>query len=110
MSRGIYTGEDLDAESAQRTAPEDYERRVAAGYLRAVEEDRPAVMPINMMAANLGVLDFLARIHGYRLDPNASFAGQTMSLTHGYYELVQDGVPCKVMGRIVGLGDRLLKP
>lgn len=110
LSRGIYTGEDLDAEAAQRTAPEDYDRRVAAGYLTAVEEDRPAVMPINMMAANLGVLDFLARIHGYRLDPNSSFAGQTMSLTHGYYEQVQDGASCKVMERIVGLGDRLLQP
>ncbi len=108
FSRGIYTGEDLEAESARRTTPEDYDRRVAAGYLRAVEEDRPAVMPINMMAANLGVLDFLARIHGFRLDPNARFAGQTMSLTHGYYEQVPDGVPCKIMARLVGLGDRLL--
>ena len=110
LSLGIYTGEDLDAKSSQRTAPEDYDRRVAAGYLRAVEEDRPAVMPINMMAANLGVLDFLAAIHGYRLDPNACFAGQTMSLTHGYYEQVHDGAPCKVMERIVGLGDKLVQP
>jgi ThiF family/Prokaryotic homologs of the JAB domain len=110
LSRGIYTGEDLDAESAQRTVPEDYDRRVAAGYLRAVDEDRPAVMPINMMAANLGVLDFLARIHRYRLDPNAHFAAQTMSLTHGYYEQVQDGVPCMVMERMMGVGDRLLQP
>lgn len=108
LSRGIYDGEDLEAEAAQRTAPEDYDRRVAAGYLRAVEEDRPAVMPINMMAANLGVLDFLARIHGYRLDPNSHFAGQTMSLTHGYYEQVQDGRPCKMMERIIGTGDRML--
>ena len=108
LSRGIYTGEDLDAEAARRTAPEDYDRRIAAGYLTAVEEDRPAVMPINMMAANLGVLDFLARIHSFRLDPNARFAGQTMSLTHGYYEQVPDGVPCKIMARLVGVGDRLL--
>ena len=110
LSRGIYTGDDLDAEAARRTAPKDYDRRVAAGYLRAVEEDRPAVMPINMMAANLGVLDFLARIHGFRLDPNARFAGQTMSLTHGYYEQVPDGAPCKIMARLVGAGDRLLAP
>ena len=109
LSRGIYTGDDLDAESAQRTAPEDYERRVAAGYLKAVDEDRPAVMPINMMAANLAVLDFLARIHGYRLDSNGQFAGQTMSLTHGYYEQVQDGTPCRLMERLVGIGDRVLR-
>jgi hypothetical protein len=110
LSRGVYTGEDLDAESAQRTAPEDYDRRVASGYLKAVEEDRPAVMPINMMAANLGFLDFLARLQGYRLDPNAQFARQTISLTHGYHEQMDDGAPCKVMRQIVGLGDRLLKP
>ena len=108
LSRGVYSGEDLDAEATQRTAPEDYERRVAAGYLKAVDEDRPAVMPINMMAANLAVLDFLARIHCFRLDPNARFAGQTMSLTHGYYEQVPDGPPCRIMARLVGLGDRLL--
>jgi hypothetical protein len=110
LSRGVYTGEDLDAEAARRTAPDDYERRVAAGYLRAVGEDRPAVMPINMMAANLAVLDFLARIHGFRLDPNSQFAGQTMSLTHGYYEQVPDGPPCKFMARIAGVGDRVLRP
>ena len=110
LSRGVYTGEDLDAEAARRTAPEDYDRRVAAGYLRAVDEDRPAVMPVNMMAANLGVLDFLARIHGFRLDPNAQFAGQTMSLTHGYYEHVVDGPPCRFMARLAGVGDRLLRP
>ena len=110
LSRGVYTGEDLDAEAARRTAPDDYERRVAAGYLRAVGEDRPAVMPINMMAANLAVLDFLARIHGFRLDPNSQFAGQTMSLTHGYYEQVPDGPPCKFMARIAGKADRVLRP
>jgi hypothetical protein len=110
LSRGVYSGEDLDAEAARRTAPEDYDRRVKAGYLRAVDEDRPAVMPINMIAANLGVLDFLARIHGFRLDPNERFASQTMSLTHGYYEQGPDGTPCTLMARLVGLGDGLLAP
>ena len=110
FSRGVYTGDDLDAEAGRRTAPDDYARRVAAGYLRAVDEDRPAVMPINMMAANLGVIDFLARIHGFRLDPNSKFAVQTMSLTHGYLEQSGDGAPCKLMRKIAGLGDKVLRP
>ncbi|MDT7953440.1 MAG: ThiF family adenylyltransferase [Acetobacteraceae bacterium] len=105
LSRGVYSGEDLDSESSRRAAPDDYARRVAAGYLRAVDEDRPAVMPLNMMAANLSVLDFLARIHRFRLDPNGVFARQAMSLTHGYYEQGGDGDPCKAMMRHLGAGD-----
>ena len=110
LSRGIYSGEDLEAEAARRTAPDDYQRRVAAGYLRAVDEDRPAVMPLNMMAADLGVLDFLARIHGFRLDPNGEFAVQMMSLTHGYYERDGDGAPCRTMARFLGIADAWRSP
>ena len=110
LSRGVYSGEDLDAEASHRTARDDYDRRVAAGYLRAVDEDRPAVMPLNMMAANLGVLDFLARLHGFRLDPGAGFASQAVSVTHGYYERGEEGQSCQAMARHIGAANAWRPP
>jgi hypothetical protein len=106
LSRGAYSPADLGAESTRRRDPEFYERQRIAGYMASVQEDRPAVMPLNMMAANGSVVDFLARIHGFRLDPNAEFAIQRWSLTHGFYEHLPDGQLCRVMGGSVGLADQ----
>jgi hypothetical protein len=106
LSRGVYSAEDLAAEAWKRTDPTYYEAQRVAGYLQAVGEDRPAVMPLNMMASNMGVIDFLARLHGFRLDPNRAFATQTMNITHGFYECEAEGKPCPAMFRLVGLGGR----
>jgi hypothetical protein len=105
MGRGVYTPETLTAEVWERTDPEFYERQKVAGYLASVGEDRPAVMPLNMMASNGAVIDLLARLHGFRLDPNSDFARQRWSITHGYYEHGDDGPACPYMGNLVGLGD-----
>jgi hypothetical protein len=107
MSRGVYTPGELAAEALRRTDPEYYRRQRIAGYLAEVREDRPAVMPLNMMAANGAVMDFLARLHGFRLDPNGDFASQRWGVTHGYWEHGPDGAPCRFMGQRVGLADRL---
>lgn len=106
LSREVFSGEELTAEAYRRTDPAYYETQRRAGYLPDLAEDRPAVMPLNALAASLGVNDLLARLHGFRLDPNGGFARQTMSLTHGYYEHVGDGDPCPLMSKLVGLADR----
>ncbi len=38
----------------------------------------------------MNVNDFLARVHGYRLDDNSKFDIQRMSLTHSYYQNQED--------------------
>ena len=106
LSRGAYSPADLDAESTRRRDPDYYDRQRIAGYMASIQEDRPAVMPLNMMAANGSVVDFLARLHGFRLDPNSEFAIQRWSLTHSFYEHFPDGPRCRVMCGFVGLADR----
>ncbi len=106
LSRGVCTPEALAAESQRRLNPAFYEQQRQAGYLAAVLEDRPAVMPLNMVASNGVMIDLLARIHGFRLDANSEFSRQRWSLTHGYYEKGGDGTACTVMSNFVGIGDR----
>ena len=43
-------------------------------YLRGVDEDKPAVISLNMLFAALAVNDFLARLHPYRNQPSAEYA------------------------------------
>src|SRR5271165_2057682 len=74
FSRGVYNMALVDAEAMRRMNPEMYRRHVKEGYLRGVEEDRPAVICVNMFFAALVVNDFLARLHPYRNQPNGEYA------------------------------------
>jgi len=110
LSRGVYSSQELGAETWRRTDPAYYEEVKRQGYLPDVDGDRLAVIPINMVAANLAVTDFLARLHGFRLDPDREFATQSVSLTHGYSDHGGEGEPCAFMAKKVGLGDRWSPP
>jgi hypothetical protein len=110
MSRGFYSPDELTAEAWKEANPDYYNRQRMAGYLAKVQEDRPAVMPLNMVASNGAVIDLLARLHGFRLDPNSEFATQRWSLTHGFYEHGPDGRSCQFMARQVGLADNWAIP
>ena len=90
LSRGVYTPEQVSAESMRDSDPERYKKELKEGYILNVTEEHPAVISINMQAACMGVNDFLARIHGYRLDDNNEFDIQRMSLTHGFYQHRKD--------------------
>ena len=85
MSRGGYTSNQVTAETWYRTDRKYYETQRDAGYLAAVGEDQPAVMSVNMQAACMAFNDFLARLHGFRLDCNDDFAIQRFRLVHGHY-------------------------
>ena len=107
MSRGGYTTEQVTAETWHRTDPEYYEKQRIAGYLAAVGEDQPAVMSINMQAACLAFNDFLARLHGFRLDRNDDFAVQRFRFVHGHYENKQEsGKSVSVFSKYTGMGER----
>jgi hypothetical protein len=51
LSRGVYSMARVEAEEMQRSNPDMYRRQVKEGYLRGVEEDRPAVISVNMFFA-----------------------------------------------------------
>jgi hypothetical protein len=75
------------------------------GYLRGIREDRPAVIPVNMFFSALVVQEFLARLHPYRNQPNASYAVVRGNLLEPFLATEPDGAPCNVLGRHVGRGD-----
>jgi hypothetical protein len=74
LDRKVYTMAQVKAEGLRRTDPKAYREQVRAGYIHGVQEDRPAVISINMQMAAIAVNEFLARIHPYRLDPNRESA------------------------------------
>lgn len=105
LSRRVYTMDQVRAAGLYRTDPSTYKAQLADGYIRGVQEDRPAVVQLNSLLASLAVNEFLARLHPYRLDPNADYAVHRLSLSHGIYEHEDDGDPCPVLARHVGRGD-----
>lgn len=105
LSRHVYTMEQVRAAGLFRTNPAVYRAQLKEGYIRGVQEDRPAVVQVNSLVASLAVNEFLARLHPYRLDPNADYAVHRLSISHGIYEHESDGEPCPTLVRHVGRGD-----
>jgi hypothetical protein len=74
LDRGVYTPAQLKAAGLRRTDPKAYRDQLHAGYIHGVDEDRPAVISINMQMASTAVNEFLARLHPYRYDDNGDSA------------------------------------
>jgi hypothetical protein len=105
LSRGVMTLDQIGAESLRRTDPAAYRDQVKAKYSMGVQEDRPAVISVNMFYASLAVLEFLARLHSYRDDGNVPFARFGASLTQCRFYSEPEGAPCPVLSRHAGRGD-----
>jgi hypothetical protein len=105
MSREVVTEPGLRAEALRREEPEHFERLKEEGYIAGVVEDRPAVLPVNMLFASLAVNEFLARVHLYRHEPNEKYARMMLSLEQLYFYPGEEGEPCATLARHVGKGD-----
>lgn len=106
LSRGVYSTNEVESESMRRTDPELYADRLKQNYISGVDEDSPAVLPVNMHYASLLVLEFLARIHQYRITDNADLAIQQYNLEdvdNVYHR--DDGEACTALSTKVGRGD-----
>ena len=105
LSRGVYTIEQMRAAAIKRTNPAAYRDQLKEKYIVGVQEDRPAVISVNMQLAATAINEFLPRLHHYRDDGNAPFAVNRVSLTqaHNYFE--PDGDQCAALARHVGRGD-----
>lgn len=105
LSRGVYTMQRVEAEGLRRTNPEMYRQQVDEGYLRGIDEDRPAVISVNMLMASLLVNEFLARIHPHRNLPNDRYAYVGVNLSDMQFLPEGEGAPCEMLRRYVGRGD-----
>lgn len=105
VSRNVFTMEQVRVAGLQRTDPENYKRQLKEGYIKGVQVDRPAVIHLNSLIASLAVNELLARLHPFRIDPNADFAVNRVSLSHAIFDHEGDGEPCQSISRHVGRGD-----
>jgi len=105
MSRGAITQAGLRAEAMRRESPDEYAKLHGEGYIAGVAEERPAVLPVNMLYASFAVNEFLARLHAYRLQPNGMYAHVMLSLEQMELYTCDDGEPCSALARHVGRGD-----
>jgi hypothetical protein len=105
LSREVYQMEQVEAEELRRTHPELYRARRDEGYLRGIDEDRPAVVPVNMFFSSLAVQEFLGRLHPFRNAPNRSYAIVRGNLLEPFLATEPDGEPCSLLDRHVGRGD-----
>ncbi len=83
QSRGVLDDERLRAEWLALTDPKSLERLRGAGYLKGFSNQKPVVMPLNMQTAGTAVLEFLTRLHGFRVVPDREFAVHGSSISHG---------------------------
>ena len=105
VSRGVFTPDEVRAAVLRRTEPDSYREQVEAKYIKGADEDRPAVISVNMLFASLGVNELLARLHGFRDDPNFEYGRTQMSLTQWRMATEAEAAPCGNLGRKVGRGD-----
>lgn len=105
QDRGVYDAQQLRAAGLRRTDPNAYREQVEAGYIRGIDEERPAVISINMQMASRAVNEFLARLHPYRLDDNGDFATVRTSFVQGVDYLERDAVASGTFFGHIGKGD-----
>lgn len=106
MSRHVYSPEDVAAASLLRNDEEEYRKRLEAKYIKGVKESSPAVISVNMQVASWAVLDFLDRLHQYRIVDNNLYESIHIDMTET--AIWRDSItpPCKFYGRNVGRGDK----
>ncbi|MGK7346058.1 MAG: ThiF family adenylyltransferase [Candidatus Nitrospinota bacterium M3_3B_026] len=105
MSRGLFDMDEVRGAGLYRNDPKAYANQAREGYIAGVEENKPAVISVNMFGASLVVNDFLARIHPYREEPNKEYANITFSLASMELFYESEGVPCSLIAESIGIGD-----
>jgi hypothetical protein len=103
--RRVYTAQQVQAEGLRMTNLDEYRRQVQEKYIRGVQEDRPAVISINMQMAATAVNEFLARLHPYRYATNNEFSTVRTSFIQGEHYRETDRIPIPALARQAGRGD-----
>ncbi|WP_290920247.1 ThiF family adenylyltransferase [Halodesulfovibrio sp.] len=105
LSRGLFSLEDVANAGLKRLDPDAYQLELEEGYIRGVQEDRPAVINVNTLGASLAVNEMLSRIHPYREEPNKRFAQVIFSLASMEFITESEDIPCTLFANSAGTGD-----
>lgn len=104
VSRRIVDNCRANAEASKARDPSAYEAQRKQKYIEGVDEDRPAVITVNALAASLVVNEMLARLHPYRVDPSKQFADVRLSLSNMALDAEAETGEGAI-GRSLGRGD-----
>ncbi len=105
LSRGVFSMEDVAAAGLQRTDPKAHTQQLKDGYIRGAQQNRPAVISVNMFAASTAVNEMLARLHVYREEHNSCYAHVEFSLASmELFSEAESGI-CPLLSPNVGRGD-----
>lgn len=102
LARRLVNQKKADAEALARNDPAAYAELRRQKYIDGVEEDRPAVISVNALAASLVVNELLARLHPYRADPNERFASARLAFSDMLLDLdpeTGEGAMKRALGR-----------
>lgn len=106
ISRGVFDADALRAESVWRTDPDHHAALIDAGYVQGARVDRPAVMPLNMVAAGWMVMEVIERLHAYRDKEQRRYVAETfVSLDMAFARGRDDDTLCPALKSVVGRGD-----
>jgi hypothetical protein len=104
LTRRVISQKRADAEAMARGDPEMYAKLRAERYIDGVEEDRPAVISVNCLAASLAVNEMLARLHRFRDDPDERFASVRFSFSQMHLDMEAESYD-QPLARSLGRGD-----
>lgn len=105
LSRHVYSVDTLSAASLKRENPEEYQSRLQAKYIMRANEGSPAVISVNMVAASIGVMEFLARVHSYRASDTYDKETFRMDLIDMRVVSEDNSKPCPIFKKKLGWGD-----
>jgi hypothetical protein len=105
MDRKLYSEEKLRSAGLRLTDPLAYREQIKKGYIGGTDEDRPAVISINMQVASTAVNEFLARLHPYRTYNNADSSSVRISFVHGAVRLEPESNHSGMFSQYIGRGD-----
>ncbi len=105
LNRGVIDAAQASAEALRQDDPLGYAQEVKEKYIIGANEQRPAVISVNMTVASLAVNDFLARIRPYRQIENEAVGCIRLSLASLDLFPEAEGLPCPVLAKQAGVGD-----
>ena len=110
-TRGIFSPDDLAAETYHLKSPNHFKRLKDDGYIRGQVVGRPAVAATNCKAASMCFEEFQARVLGYRSDVDEPLASKVFCAKSGEYFVKQetDFEVDTILLKKVGWGDQFFK-
>jgi molybdopterin/thiamine biosynthesis adenylyltransferase len=113
LTRGVYSLDQVVAESIFRKNPEEYKRLQLEGqrnghkYIKDLDVDRPAVISINMQIAAIAMNELLNRLHPYKFRALSDTAKLAIDVTADFIipEKESDFAVDEQLAKKVGRGD-----